>query len=75
MADMLVLTRKLNESIIIGSTIEIKIARINGNQVRIGITAPKNIPVYRKEIAPLYTQGEKVEKKVNAEELVVSYNH
>jgi carbon storage regulator len=47
---MLVLTRKTNESIIVGESIEIKIARINGNQVRVGITAPKNIPVYRKEI-------------------------
>jgi carbon storage regulator len=71
---MLVLTRKLNESIIIGSTIEIKVARINGNQVRIGITAPKNIPVYRKEIAPLYGQGEKVMKKDDSQELVESFN-
>lgn len=71
---MLVLTRKLNESIIIGSGIEIKIARINGNQVRIGITAPKNIPVYRKEIAPLYGQNEKGNKKPNPENLVSSFN-
>lgn len=71
---MLVLTRKLNESIIIGSGIEIKVARINGNQVRIGITAPKNIPVYRKEIAPMYMQNDKGNKK-EADELVTSYNH
>ena len=71
MAAMLVLTRKLNESIIIGSGIEVKIARINGNQVRIGITAPKNIPVYRKEIAPLFGQAEKGNKK---QDLVSSFN-
>ncbi|HBG27192.1 MAG: carbon storage regulator [Planctomycetes bacterium GWF2_41_51] len=71
---MLVLTRKLNESIIIGSGIEVKIARINGNQVRIGITAPKNIPVYRKEIAPLFGQAEKVNKKPTPQNLVTSFN-
>ncbi len=49
---MLVLTRKQNESIVIGEDIEIRIARIDGNQVRVGITAPKYVPVYRKEIAP-----------------------
>jgi carbon storage regulator len=49
---MLVLTRKENECIVIGSDIEIRIARINRNQVRVGVTAPKYIPVYRKEIAP-----------------------
>ncbi len=71
---MLVLTRKLNESIIIGSVIEIKVARINGNQVRIGITAPKNIPVYRKEIAPMYGHEEKGNKKSAQLSLAASHN-
>jgi carbon storage regulator len=55
---MLVLTRKKNESIIIGDGIEVKIACINRNQVRVGIIAPRNIPVYRKEIAPFVVDSE-----------------
>jgi len=47
---MLTLSRKLNESIIIGNDIEITILDVKGDQVKIGITAPKTIPIYRKEI-------------------------
>ena len=47
---MLALTRKINESIIIGNNIEITVLEIRGDQVKIGINAPKSIPVYRKEI-------------------------
>ncbi|QDS37397.1 carbon storage regulator CsrA [Brevibacillus brevis] len=47
---MLVLSRKKNESIMIGDTIEIKIISVDGDQVRIGIEAPKNLDIYRKEI-------------------------
>ncbi|GED56742.1 carbon storage regulator CsrA [Brevibacillus formosus] len=47
---MLVLSRKKNESIMIGDTIEIKIISVDGDQVRIGIEAPRNLDVYRKEI-------------------------
>ncbi|HHW32020.1 MAG TPA: carbon storage regulator CsrA [Clostridiaceae bacterium] len=47
---MLVLTRKKDQSIIIGENIEITIIDIQGDQVRIGINAPKDISVHRKEI-------------------------
>lgn len=47
---MLALTRKANESIIIGNDIEITVLEIRGEQIKIGISAPKNVPVYRKEV-------------------------
>ncbi len=47
---MLVLTRKTNQSIMIGNSIELQILRINKNSVEIGIKAPKNQSVFRKEV-------------------------
>ena len=47
---MLILTRRKDESIIINGNIEVTIIRVRGNKVRLGITAPKTIPVHRKEI-------------------------
>jgi carbon storage regulator len=47
---MLILSRKLNESIMIGDQIEISIVDMKGDQVKLGIAAPKNVKVYRKEV-------------------------
>lgn len=47
---MLVLTRKTSESIQIGEDIEVKILAIDGEQVKIGIEAPKHIDIHRKEV-------------------------
>lgn len=47
---MLVLTRKKNQSIVVNDNIEIAILDIQGDQVRIGINAPKNVSVHRKEV-------------------------
>lgn len=47
---MLVLTRKLNQSIMIGDDIELTILSIEGEQIKLGINAPKNIDIHRKEI-------------------------
>lgn len=47
---MLALSRKQGESIVIGNNIEITVLEAKGEQVKIGISAPKSVPVYRKEI-------------------------
>lgn len=57
---MLALSRKLNESIVINQDIEITVLEIKGDQVKIGINAPKSVPVFRKEI---YLQIEEANKE------------
>ena len=47
---MLVLTRKSNQSIMIGDEIEVSVLAIVGEKVRIGIQAPRDVPVFRREV-------------------------
>ena len=62
---MLVLTRKSNQSIMIGDDIEVSVLAIMGEKVRIGIQAPRDIPVFRKEVY-LEIQDERVGAAVDA---------
>ena len=47
---MLALSRKKNEALIINNNVEITVLEIKGEQVKLGITAPREVPVYRKEV-------------------------
>ncbi len=62
---MLALARKVNETIVINNNIEVTLLEIKGDQVKIGIDAPKSIPIYRKEIF-LQIQDANKESAMNA---------
>ena len=64
---MLVLSRQRDESIMIGDDVEIIIVDVRGDKVRLGITAPKSIPVHRREIYDAI-QREKNQKKDSKEQ-------
>ena len=66
---MLVLTRKSNQSIMIGDEIEVSVLAIMGEKVRIGIQAPRDIPVFRKEVY-LEIQQERVDESRGARDEV-----
>jgi carbon storage regulator len=59
---MLVLSRQKDESIMVGDNVEITIVDVRGDKVRLGITAPKEIPVHRREVYEAI-QREKKEKQ------------
>lgn len=63
---MLALSRKVKESIVIGNDVEITILEVKGEQVKIGISAPKSIPIYRKEI---YLQIQEANKEAFENEM------
>lgn len=57
---MLALTRKKGESLVVNNNVEITILEIRGDQVKIGVNAPKEVPIYRKEV---YLQIQQENKK------------
>lgn len=69
---MLALTRKKGEALVLNNNIEVTILEIRGDQVKIGVSAPKEVPIYRKEV---YLQIQKEnEAASNAESLEVLKN-
>ena len=63
---MLALTRKKNEALILNNNIEVTILDIKGDQVKIGIAAPKEIPIYRKEV---YLQIQEANKEAMSQDI------
>ena len=68
---MLVLTRKSNQSIMIGDEIEISVLSVMGDKVRIGIQAPRSVPVYRREVY-VAIQREREDELVAAESELIA---
>jgi carbon storage regulator len=66
---VLVLTRKLHQSIIIGDEIEVVVLEVRGEQVRLGIRAPKDVSVHRKEIYEQILEENKSSAEVRPEDV------
>lgn len=64
---MLILSRQKNESIMIGDNVEILITNIRGDKVRLGIIAPKSIPVHRREIYDAIQREKKGKEEMEKE--------
>jgi carbon storage regulator len=67
---VLILTRKINQSIMIGDQIEIIVVEVRGDQVKLGIKAPKNISVHRSEVyKEIQEQNKKASKTLKLESI------
>ncbi len=67
---MLALSRKKDEAIVINDDIEITVIEIKGDQVKLGITAPKSVPIYRKEVyAQIQTSNKEAVASVDIKSL------
>jgi carbon storage regulator len=62
---MLALSRKKGEALVVGNNIEITILEVKGDQIKIGIKAPKEVPIYRKEV---YEQIQQANQEAMAEQ-------
>ncbi|MBO9337016.1 MAG: carbon storage regulator CsrA [Roseiflexus sp.] len=67
---MLVLTRKVNQSIVIGDDIEVVVLEVRGEQVRIGVRAPRAIAIHRKEVYEQILQENLKAASASADDLV-----
>lgn len=68
---MLILTRKVGETIMIGDDIKVIVLEVNGKQVRIGTTAPKEIQVHRQEVYNRI-QNDRIDRGLAIDELVLN---
>jgi carbon storage regulator len=66
---MLVLSRKKNESIVINNDITVVVVEIRGDKVRLGVEAPKEVPVHRREVYDAIQQNEAAQNEVASTEL------
>jgi len=66
---MLVLSRQRDETIVIGEDIEVTVVDIRGDKVRLGISAPKHVPVHRKEVFEAIKRENRAAAEVRAEDL------
>jgi carbon storage regulator len=64
---MLVLSRKKNESIVINNDITIVVVEIRGDKVRLGVEAPKEVPVHRREVYDAIKRNELAQQEANPE--------
>lgn len=72
---MLVLSRKINQSIVIGDNIEIMLVDIRGDQIKLGINAPKNVKIFRKEVyEEIENQNLEASKEATADKLNILSN-
>ena len=65
---MLALSRKKNEALVINNNIEVTVLEIKGDQVKLGITAPKEVPVYRKEVYVQIQEANKAASQIEGAE-------
>jgi carbon storage regulator len=69
---MLVLSRKKNESIVINNDITIVVVEIRGDKVRLGVEAPKEVPVHRREVYEAIKRNELAQREASAKEATPS---